>query len=142
MFQRLVVLTILAATLAGCGEPVKPVTLLDLQGKVDATLPPDAQAKQEALRRLLNGLQEGIGDTTALRLFVPGINYRESFTTFFEGKRLARWEFSGQPQGNQIAVVLYFDDKNGGPIDPQQERRVERTYIVTGSGSNYVISRK
>ena len=114
-----------------------------LQGRVDTTLPAELQAKQQAVRRLLNGLQEGVGDAAGLAIYAPGIVYREKFEDFFNGAgQLARWEFSGRPQGNEVPVVLYFDDQNSGLVNPENVRREERVYLVSGSGQQYTISRK
>jgi hypothetical protein len=113
------------------------------QGKVDTSLPSELQVRQEVLRRLLHGLQEGIGEVAALRIFVPGVDYRESFEQFYEGqKRLIRWDFNGRPNGNDVPVVLYFDNKESGPVSPETERRVERVYQVSGYGQRFAISRK
>ena len=144
---NLLLLAILAVMLAGLGcggaSTVEVFDIRTLQGKVDTTLPRDAQAKQEILRRLLNGLQEGIGDQGALNLFVPGVEYREDFARFYDGsKRLVRWDFSGPPVRDEVPVVLFFDDIESGPVDPAKEKRVERVYLVSGGGSRYYVSRK
>jgi hypothetical protein len=130
---------------AGCGggaagEVYRPETF---QGQVDTSLPQDLQAKQEALRRLLNGLQEGFGEAAALRIFLPDVDFRESFEQFFAGqKRLVRWDFHGVPQGNDVPVVLYFDDKDAGPASQETERREERVYSVAFSGRRATIARR
>jgi hypothetical protein len=113
------------------------------QGVVDQSLPSELRDKQQSLFRLLNALQDGIGETIALRSFVPGVDFRESFEKFYDGtKRFVRWEFNGQPKGNEVPVVLYFDDRESGPVDPQKLQRIERTYVVTGSGQQVAITRK
>lgn len=147
VFSNAPLLAILAVMLAGigCGGAPKNEVfdIRTLQGKVDANLPRDAQAKQEILRRLLNGLQEGIGDQGALNLFVPGVEYREDFARFYDGnKRLVRWDFNGPPVRDELPVVLFFDDVESGPVDPAKEKRVERVYLVSGGGSRYYVSRK
>ena len=112
------------------------------QGKVDTSLKPDQQAKQEAVRRLFAGLQEGFSEE-ALPEFVPGIQFGETYDKFMEGaEKLARWEFAGAPQGNDVRVVLFLQDppQAGGDLPP--ERRVERTYLVSGGGKNFRITRK
>lgn len=132
--------------LAGCGgsQPDKMFDVRELQGKVDTTLPASAQERQEALRRLLNGLQEGAGDKAALAIYAPGIDFRESFPAFFDGhKRLVRWDFVGKPNRDEIAVSLFFDDIDSGPVDPKQLRQSDRTYVVsTTAGRRFAISRK
>lgn len=129
----------------GCGNgqvPPDKVYRPDLlQGQVDASLPAPLQAKQQALRRLLAGLQEGIGDSHALREFVPGITFRESFDRFYEGaERLARWEFNGAPKNNEVPVALYLVDTPDGGA--KAERRVERVYLVSGGGRQFTVARK
>ena len=96
-----------------------------------------ATAKQQAIWRLLNALQEGIGETIALRSFVPGVDFRESFEKFYEGAgRLVRWEFNGRPKGNEVPVVLYFDDQTSGPVDPEKERRGNECTSSRAAGSS------
>ena len=113
------------------------------QGKVNTSLPAEQQARQVALRKLLNGLQEGMGETAALRIFLPDVNFRESFEQFFEGqKRLVRWDFNGVPNGKEVPVVLVFDDKDSGPVNAAAERRVERVYLVSASGRQATIARR
>lgn len=139
------ILTIPLLFAAGCGKsgPVEVFDVRKLQGKVDASLPLEAQAKQEALRRLLNGLQEGIGEKAALDIFVPGVDYQERFEDFYDGaKRLVRWEFNGPPNRDEVPVVLFFDDLESGPLDPTKERRTERVYVVEGTGPRFTISRR
>ena len=134
-----------AFALTGCGGATSDQVFdaRRLQGTVDTALPPETQAKQEALRRLLNGLQDGIGEKGALNLFVPGVDYLENFDAFYDGhKRLVRWEFNGQPTRDDIPVLLCFDDVESGPIDPAKEKRVERVYVVSRSGQRYAIARR
>lgn len=130
---------------AGCGGAAsgEVYRATAYQGKVNTALPPAQQVNQEVLRRLLNGLQEGIGEPAGLRIFVPGVDYRETFEQFFEGqKRLVRWDFNGVPNGNDVPVVLSFDDKDSGPFHPAAERRVERVYTVLGYGQQFAVSRR
>lgn len=132
---------------AGCGGSsarqefsFDPATF---QGVVDSNLPQPQQHKQYTIQRLLNGMREGIGEIAALRLFVPGVDFREPFDAFYEGhKRLVRWEFAGPPSGNEVPVVLYFDEKELGVIDPDELTRVERVYVVTGGGQYSTVSRR
>jgi hypothetical protein len=130
---------------SGCGDgqPEKPFDARDYQGKVDTTLPPHSQQRQEALRRLLNALQEGVGDKAALGIFAPEIDYREKFSEFFAGhKRLVRWEFSGKPDRDNVAVTLFFDDLDSGPVDPDKLVSVDRVYVVSSAGRRFAVSRK
>lgn len=134
------------AVAVGCGESsssAQPFDPTSLQGKVDGTLSPELQAKQEAVRRLLNALQEGAGDTQTLQVMAPGINFQEKFPDFYEPgtKRLTRWEFGGAPNGREVPVVLYFDELDSGPIDPEKEKRIERVYVLSGSGNQFSIGR-
>ena len=139
----LLLLMLAAAADCGRGEAGQVQEPQHVQGRVDTTLPAELQAKQRAVRRLLNGLQEGVGDAAGLAIYSPGIVYREKFEDFFNGAgQLARWEFNGRPQGNEVPVVLYFDDQNSGLVNPENVRREERVYLVSGSGQQYTISRK
>jgi hypothetical protein len=132
--------------LAGCGSSVPPDKVYRpeaFQGKVDASLSPELQAKQNALRRFLAGIQEGIGDQQSLREFVPGINVRENFEQLVDSPaRLVRWEFNGQPKGSEVPVVLYLVDDPNAKASASNERRVERTYLVSGGGRQVTIARK
>ena len=133
------------AASGGCGrtEEAKAYDPGDYQGRVDTSLPRPLQDKQAALARFLNGMREGVGDEGTLRLVVPGVTFREPFDKFYGGsKRLARWEFGAKPNGNEVPVVLFFDDVENGPIDPTVLKREERVYVVTGGGTSVSIQRK
>lgn len=149
--MRAIALLLLAGTVplaaAGCGGSstakdfsFDPATF---QGTIDPSLPQPLQDKQYTVQRLLNGMREGIGEIAALRLFVPGVDFREPFDAFYEGhKRLVRWEFGGPPSGNEVPVVLYFDEKESGVIDPDELVRVERVYVVSGGGQYSTVARR
>jgi hypothetical protein len=127
--------------MVGCnGNSEFVATPESLVGKVDTTLPADAQKKQQAVSRFLAAMQEGVGDAEQLQLVAPGIRFKE-FDTFLEGAgRLARWEFEGVPSGNKVNVKLYFDSQASGPIDPKRLQLKQRSYVVTGSGNSVQIS--
>jgi hypothetical protein len=130
---------------AGCGSSTasEPYNVASYQGTIDTSLPRALQDKQFTVFRLLNGMREGIGEIAALRLFVPGVDFREPFDAFYEGhKRLVRWEFNGPPSGNDVPVVLYFDEQELGAIDPDKLTRVERVYTVTGGGQYSTVTRR
>lgn len=136
---------LLVVGLSGCGQGIDPEKVYRpeaFQGKVDTSLKPTQQAQQEAVRRLFAGLQEGFSEE-ALHEFVPGIEFGETYDKFMEGaEKLARWEFAGAPQGNDVRVVLFLQDPPRAGGDLPAERRVERTYLVAGSGKRFSISRK
>lgn len=138
-------LALVTAAIVGCSTSTAETIYIPAaqQGVVDKSLPSELRDRQQSLFRLLRGLQDGIDETVALRSLVPGVNFRESFEKFYDGtKRLVRWEFNGPPKGNEVPVVLYFDDQEHGPVDPQKLQRVERTYIVAGSGQQFTVTRK
>ncbi len=113
----------------------------DLEGKVDTTLPKPLQAKQEVVARWLRGMQQGIGELAGLRLLVPGVDMKESFDEFYnQHKRLCVGN-SGKPQGNDVPVVLYFDEVESGVFDESKLVREERTYSANGSGNRWTIAR-
>jgi hypothetical protein len=147
--HRIVILRSVALTAAiigiglvsGCGGNSDFIaTPESLVGKVDTTLPVEAQKKQQAVLRFLAAMQEGVGDAEQLQLVAPGIRFKE-FGSFLEGTgRLARWEFEGAPNGNNVGVKLYFDSQASGPIDPSRLQLKQRTYVVSGSGNSIQIS--
>ncbi len=126
----------------GCGEPVvAPEEAYDpeqLQGTVDSSLPRPLQVKQETLQRVLVSLQEGI-EVDSLSDYHPDVQFRETPDDFLEGAiNLARWDFNGEPAGNDVPVVLHLSVDSSG----RNERRVERVYTVTGSPGRLTIQRK
>ena len=132
---------VVLGVVTGCGGSSDFVaTPESLVGKVDSTLPAEAQKKQQAVLRFLAAMQEGVGDAEQLQLVAPGIRFKE-FGSFLEGAgRLARWEFEGAPNGNNVSVKLYFDSQASGPIDPSRLQLKQRTYVVSGSGNSIQIS--
>lgn len=147
--KTIVNLAILAVILlvVGCGSGTVPPDKVyrpeAFQGKVDASLPPELQAKQHALRRFLAGVQEGIGEKESLREFVPGVTIRESFEQLVDAPaRLTRWEFNGKPKGSEVPVVLYLSDDPNAKANSADQRRVERVYLVSGGGRQFTITRK
>lgn len=126
----------------GCAaEPDFVATPEKLVGVVDESLPPAQQAKQQSVRRFLKAIQEGVGDAEQLRLVAPGIRYSGSFTGILQGHaRLARWEFTDAMQGNRVPVKLFFDELQGGPIDPRQLTQSETAFVVSGSGNSVLIA--
>jgi hypothetical protein len=141
----LLLLAVSVVGVAGCSSTAADTVYKPeaQQGVVDKSLPSALRDKQQSLFLLLNALKEGIGESVALRAFVPGVEFRESFEKFYDGsKRLVRWEFGGSPSGNDVPVVLYFDSQESGPVDPGKLLRSERTYVVTGSGQQVTIARK
>jgi hypothetical protein len=104
-------------------------------GKVDTSLPPEQQAKQEAVRKMFIGFQTGT--------LVPGVAIQgRSEQILNEATRTTSWEFNGPPKGDEVPVVLHFDDKGGGPTNPKNPKKVDRVFLVTGGGDLFKITRK
>jgi hypothetical protein len=107
-----------------------------MQGEVDTTLPPDLQAKQAALKSVLDELQFG---NAIEDIYAPGVLFDETPQSFREdGIGLHSWDFNGKPSGDDVPVVLNLR------LDTpdSQTKRVERVYSVTGVPGNFVIRRK
>ena len=134
--------SLLLVAVLGCGEPtVSPDEAYDpeeLQGTVDTTLPPDLQARQEAILELFDALQRGVPIDT-LDQEISGISFQESEESFFEDTiRLERWEFSGKPSGNDVPVTLFLAKDDAGEDLLEQER----VYTVAGAPGRFTIRRK
>ena len=133
---------LLLAASIGCGQgeipPEEAFAPEKLMGHVDESLPPELQAKQKVLKRILVSLEEGV-DFDYLPEEHPDVQLEESMEDFLEGTiNLARWDFNGPPAGDGVPVVLYFSRDTSG----RNERRVTRVYTVTGSKGRWTISRK
>ena len=132
---------LLLAASGGCGKAEIPAEKAyapeKLAGHVDPGLPPELQAKQEALARILISLHEGI-DFDYLPEEHPDVRFDESPESFLEGTvNLARWDFNGSPAGDDVPVVLHFSLDTTG----HNQRRVERVYVVTGLPGSWTIGR-
>ncbi len=124
---------------AGCGSSgpagdEKPYDPEEHQGQVDLTLAPALQAKQRALKEVLDLIQFGEN----IDNLDTDIDFEESSESFREGNLgLLAWKFNGKPSGSDVPVklVMRVDDAN-------HEKVIERVYTVTGSGQNIEIRRK
>lgn len=136
---------IVGAALIGCSdddaaESAKPVSF---QGQVDTKLPPEQQAKQAALKKFLNAVLEGVGDAGGLSIYAPGIEYRAKYDDFSGARgKLVRWEFNGQPSGNDVPVALFFDEHATGLVEPEQQRRDTKVFVVARLGNRFSIAPK
>lgn len=134
--------TLLLLTAVGCGEatvpPDKAYYPENLQGTVNKSLPRDLQEKQEAVAAVLGYLLED-GTFESLPEDVPEARFKESLEEFLEGTlNLARWDFDGDPTGDDVPVVLYFNKDSTG----ENQVEVKRVYTVSGSPGRYTIRRK
>ncbi|MBI1901675.1 MAG: hypothetical protein HYS13_11275 [Planctomycetia bacterium] len=126
------------ALLFGCSseQPIPPDQAYDpakVQGQVDKTLPADDQERQAALKSVLDQLQEG-NDFESL--FLPGVTYEESESSFLEGAiGVASWSFDGRPSGIDVPVVLQMT------MDSGELKERKRVYRVAGSSGGYTVSR-
>jgi hypothetical protein len=135
-------LSLLLVAVLGCGEPtVSPDEAYDpeeLQGTVDTTLPPDLQARQEAIFELFDALQRGV-PIDMLDQEVSGISFQESEESFLgDTIRLERWEFSGKPSGSDVPVTLFLAKDDVGEDLLEQQR----VYTVSGAPGRFSIRRK
>jgi hypothetical protein len=138
------ILTASLLTASGCGEAtIPPEDAYDpeeVAGKVDPGLPSGLQAKQEALRKVLAELQQGV-EIEFLSDYLDDVRFMETSEGFLEGALdLERWDFNGKPTGNDVPVVLFLAKEN--PDGTRREVRVERVYTVTGVPGGYFIRRK
>jgi hypothetical protein len=124
----------------GCGSRESPPAAgAGRLTAVDASLPKEAQARQSVVRDLLNNLQEGY-PAERLKVFLPGVKFRETQAQFLEGGQyLERWSFQGPPAGDEVPVSLVFaTEESGGKASKQ----VDRVYVVQGVAGRYTVSRK
>jgi hypothetical protein len=132
---------LLLAAAAGCGKRETPAqaTYSRALGTVDTNLTPDLQAKQQALKTLLDALAVG-SQLDKLTKQNPNLHFDESPGDFFErgAVGLAGWHFDGRPQGDDLPVVLYLSLDGTG----RNQLKVHRVYTVTGSPDRVTISRK
>lgn len=132
---------LLLALLVGCARREIPPeeAYVPQTGTVDPSLPAPLQAKQQALKSVLDALSiEGIDfDELASD---PKLEFQETAEEFLEegAINLAGWDFNGKPAGNDLPVVLYLNLDSTG----RNQRKVERVYTVTGSPGRFTISRK
>jgi hypothetical protein len=115
-----------------------------LKNQVDKTLSGDQQGKQDAVRRLLNALVEGVGDESGLAIYAPGIDLRAKIDDVGKGPggELIGWEFKGQPTDNRVPVVLYFAEKRNTRVNREQSPHVERVFEVARNGDRFSIAPK
>lgn len=135
-------LAVVGALVTGCStQPAFVAAPESLIGVVDDALPADKKAKQQVVIRFLRAIQEGVGDAEQLQLVAPGIRYSGSFTGILQGHaRIARWEFDGAPDGNRVAVKLYFDDLQGGPIDPAKLQEARAAFVLSKAGNAWQVA--
>lgn len=135
----------IVASAAGCShdKAAEAAATSAARGTVDESLPPALRAKQQTVAKLLNTIQEGVGDTAGLRIYAPNLAFREPFGNFFAGrKRLVRWQFNGPPDKDSVPVSLWFDDQELGPNLPAPTTQDDRVYVVTIAGRQAAITRR
>ncbi len=134
-----------APFVAGCGSASaqQDAQPRSFQGQVDTSLPADKQARQQALKKFLNAVMEGVGDAGGLSIYAPGVDFRGRYEDFNgTSGRLVRWEFNGQPSGNDVPVVLFFADQTTGLVTSENEKRAEKIFAVSPAGSRFSITQK
>ncbi len=133
---------LLLAAVVGCGQKQVPPDepYAGMSGEVDTSLPPDLQAKQQALKSLFDVLSlqsRGLGQLPGQN---PSLKFNESLEDFLEPGAigLAGWDFDGQPRGNHVPVVLHLNlDATGRHV-----LEVNRVYTVSGAEGRLTIDRK
>lgn len=126
-------------TVVGCGggndvATDHPYTPEDNVGKVDTSLPPDLQARQRAIKQILDGLMNMETDFEHFENYTPNIRFTESEESFGV---MYGWKFNGKPSGTDVPVTIFLgEDDEMKPTDPS-----DRVYSVTGNGT-YTITRK
>ena len=133
---------LLLAAAAGCGQKQIPPdeSYARTSGEVDTSLSPDLQAKQQALKSLLDVLSLNSRGLGQLPRQNPSLKFNESLEDFLEPGAigLAGWDFDGQPRGNDVPVVLHLNlDATGRHV-----LEVNRVYTVSGPESRLTIDRK
>ncbi|MEE8451153.1 MAG: hypothetical protein V3R99_04530 [Thermoguttaceae bacterium] len=137
-----IALLLVLATL-GCGESeVPPEEVYDpanYEGTVDTNLPPGAQAKQTALKEVFGLIQHEFIEVEDVSNLTVGIEFVETEDQFLEGTlSLRSWEFNGAPTGDDVPVVMTFEDESA----EDGKRTVERVYKVSGGPGRHTISRE
>lgn len=135
--KTLIALSLVLAVpfLSGCGRNSDARQADTAYGKVDASLSPELQAKQEVVRKVLFGLQTGV--------LVPGVAIQGRIEPLLDDVgRASRWSFDGSPKGNEVPVVLHFDAKAGGSGAAKAEQQAKRVYVVSGNGDRWNVARK
>jgi len=127
--------------LAGCsssGDSDYLYDAADFRPGVDTSLPPEMQAKQDALIRAFKLLQEGRGKEELEEVYTD-IRLIESSKRFYgEGAQLHLFEWNGPPSGDDLPVrMVMIKDEPGLP-----KVEYERVYSVTNKSSVFVIRRK
>lgn len=109
------------------------------QGEVDTKLSSELQAKQAALKTVLDGLMPFGVEFDALAAAYPSIRFTEPKRSFYgTATTLYGWSFRGTPTPTgEFPVTLYFaEDADGRP-----SQGVERNYRVLGGGQTFRIER-
>lgn len=106
-------------------------------GTIDESLPAGERERREVVRRLLLGIVAG-EDIASIQKWLPGVDFRESQATFFNGNLLLRrWDFAAAPRAGAVWVDLEFV-----PADDSVATRVERRgYEVTGRRGAWIVRR-
>lgn len=133
------------AAIAGCdklgGDSEAPVRTYKIQ--VDTSLPPAAQARQFALRKFLNAVVEGVEDQSGLSIYAPGIDFRGKYEQLNgTSGRLVRWEFNGQPSGNDVPVALFYAEQATGLVDFDHLQSKDQKFAVVPEGRRFSIMPK
>jgi hypothetical protein len=134
------VLIVLAVALllplaGGCGRASAVAQSDNTSGRVDTSLPPEHQAKQEAVRKMLRGFQTGT--------LVPGVAVQgRTGQILDDASKATSWEFAGPPKGDEVPVVFHFDKQGSSPASSKNPKQVERVFLVTGGGDLFKITRK
>ncbi len=106
---------------------------------VDETLSVELQQKQRAVQKLLNAWVEGAGDSDALSIYAPGVDYRGQWPDFSGATgMLVSWGFNGTPQKNEVPVTLIYEELG----DASGRRQETAMFVVTGTAARVRIERK
>ena len=140
-FSGGVLLALAVSPIVGCGggeiEVYEPEKFC---GEVDASLPVDDQARQEAVQSFLETVRRGVA-FEYLGDYVPDGVLAESQEEFFNGTHaLMRWDFEGPPNGDDVPLVMTFLTDKPGSDDEETEER--RTYTLSKSRKGYAMKRK
>ncbi len=135
-------LLLLLFLLPGCGKRPAAVEVYDesrVVGQVDPSLPEDAQARQQALKDVLDLIHRGI-EPQFIRNYQANLDFKESNKKFYgDNTFLKRWEFDGAPTGVDVPVRLTFVKESPEGNSEIIERRV---YHVLDSGNVFRIRRR
>lgn len=137
---RVVCMSALAACILGCGtrSSQPPITVTQMRGEVDISLPADQQQKQRAVKQVLDEIWRGTA-IADLEKNISGVRFDATRETFFgDNLGISRWSFVGPPEGDIVVVSLTFWRENDR-YEREEMPELQYALRVTGGSDRFVI---